>query len=53
MNIGDTITCHDTEDLIKTMIECAKSGIETDFDYSEDKPRLIVTAIKEEEQCQK
>lgn len=53
MNIGDTIRCHDLDDLINTMIECARSGIETDFDYSEDKPRLIVTAITEEEQCQK
>lgn len=53
MNVDDTIQCHDTDDLINTMIECARSGIETDFDYSEDKPRLIVTAIKEEEQCQK
>lgn len=53
MNIGDTIRCCDLDDLINTMIECARSGVETDFDYSEDKPRLIVTAITEEEQCQK
>lgn len=53
MNIGDTITCASKDDLVNTMIECARSGIETDFDYSEDKPRLIITAIKEEEQCQK
>lgn len=53
LKAGDTITCHDKDDLIDTMFELAKSGIETDFYYSEDKPRLIVTAIKEEEQCQK
>lgn len=47
MNVGDTIKCYDMDDLIETMCECAKAGIETDFDYSEDKPRLIVTAIKE------
>lgn len=45
LKAGDTITCHDTDDLIKTMIECAKSGIETDFDYNDVKPRLIVTAV--------
>ena len=53
VEIGDTIRCYDLDDLINTMIECAKSGIETDFDYNEDKQRLIVTAIREEEQCQK
>lgn len=53
LNIGDTITCANKYDLIDTMHELEKNGIETDFDYSGDKPRLIVTAIKEEEQCQK
>lgn len=48
MNIGDTIQCYDTDDLINTMIECARSGIETEFDYSGEKPVLIVTAIGEE-----
>lgn len=48
MNIGDTIQCADTDDLIKTMMDCARSGIETDFDYNEVKPRLIVTAVKED-----
>lgn len=47
MNIGDTIQCHDTDDLIKTMLDLARSGIETDFDYTQKKPRLIVTAVKE------
>ena len=48
MNIGDTITCHDTADLIKTMIECAKSGIETDFEYGTGQPTLVVTEVREE-----
>lgn len=45
MKIGDTIQCHDKDDLINTMIECARSGIETDFNYDDDKPKLVVTAI--------
>lgn len=49
MNIGDTIVCHDTDDLINTMIECAKAGIETDFQYGGEAPTLVVTAVKEDE----
>lgn len=47
MKIGDTIQCHDKDDLINTMIECARSGIETDFNYDDEKPKLVVTAISE------
>lgn len=45
LKAGDTITCHDKDDLISTMIELAKAGIETDFGYNAEKPRLIVTAV--------
>lgn len=45
LKAGDTITCHDKDDLIDTMFELARSGIETDFDYNDVKPRLIVTAV--------
>lgn len=48
LSIGDTITCANLYDLIDTMQELEREGIETDFDYSGDKPRLIVTAIKED-----
>lgn len=48
MKVGDTITCANKYDLIDTMQELAREGIETDFDYSGDKPRLIVKAIKED-----
>ena len=47
MNIGDTIQCSDVDDLIKTMIACAKEGIETDFDYNDKNVNLVVTAIRE------
>ena len=47
MNVGDTITCHDVDDLVNTMVELARAGVETDFDYSGDKPKLIVTSVKE------
>lgn len=49
MEVGDKIQCANDEDLIKTMNELAKEGIETDFDYSWEKPRLIVTAIDQKE----
>ena len=49
MKIGDTIQCHDKDDLINTMIECARLGIETDSNYDDDKPKLVVTAIREED----
>lgn len=45
MKIGDTITCASKDDLINTMFELARSGVETDFDYNDVKPRLIVTAV--------
>lgn len=43
---GDTIKCHDVDDLIKTMHELAKNNIETDFLYEKDGVKghyLIVT----------
>lgn len=45
MKIGDTITCANKDDLIDTMLELAKAGVESDFDYNDVKPRLIVTAV--------
>lgn len=48
LKVGDTITCHNKYDMIDVMHELEVEGIETDFDYSGDKPRLIVTAIKED-----
>lgn len=36
MNIGDTIQCNNAEDVINTMLELSKSGIETDLLYEKD-----------------
>lgn len=33
MKKGDLIGCRDADDMIKTMTELAKHGIETDFRY--------------------
>lgn len=33
MKVGDFITCADAEDLIHTMQELAKNGVDTDFNY--------------------
>lgn len=36
LNVGDTIKCANTEDLITTMYELSKNGIETDFLYEKN-----------------
>ena len=36
LKVGDTIKCHDKDDLIKTMTELAKCDIVTDFLYEKD-----------------
>ena len=46
LKVGDTIKCHDKDDLIKTMTELVKCGIETDFLYEKDRVEglwLVVT----------
>lgn len=36
LKVGDTIKCHDQDDMIDTMNELVKSGVETDFLYKKD-----------------
>lgn len=36
LKVGDTIKCHNKDDLIKTMTELAKCNIVTDFLYEKD-----------------
>ena len=36
LEVGDTIECHDPDDMIDTMNEFVKSGVETDFLYKKD-----------------
>lgn len=36
LKIGDTIQCHDADDMIRTMTELAKENITTDFMYEKD-----------------
>ena len=36
LKVGDTIKCHDKDDLIKAMTELAKCNIVTDFLYEND-----------------
>lgn len=33
LKVGDTIKCHDPDDMIDTMNKLVKSGVETDFLY--------------------
>ena len=43
---GDTIKCHDKDDMISTMMALAKEGIETDFLYEKDGKKglwLVIT----------
>lgn len=36
INVGDTIKCHDEEDLLNTHNELALNGVYTDFMYEKD-----------------
>lgn len=36
LKVGDTIKCHDEDDMIKTMEELAKEGIDTDSLYEKN-----------------
>lgn len=33
LQVGDYITCRDADDMIQTMQELAKAGVDTDFNY--------------------
>ena len=41
LKVGDTIKCHDTDDLINTMTELAKCDIVTDFLYEKDGEKVL------------
>lgn len=36
LKVGDTIKCHDVDDMIRTITELAKENITTDFMYEKD-----------------
>lgn len=36
LKVGDTIKCHDPDDMVDEMEELTKSGINTDFVYEKD-----------------
>lgn len=36
LQVSDTIQCGDTDDVVKTMKDLAKEGVETDFLYEKD-----------------
>ena len=36
LKVGDTIQCHDAEDMIRTMQELEKENITTEFMYEKD-----------------
>ena len=47
MKIGDTIQCKDAADMIETMYELNRAGIETDFLYERDgKKGLYLQVVK-------
>lgn len=49
MKKGDTIECHDADDMIEIMTELAKHGIEADFVYEKKgKPGLWLEVIEVE-----
>ena len=47
LNVGDTIKCHDKNDLVETMVELSKQDIFTDFLYSEGLMPVIFLNTRE------
>lgn len=45
--MGDTIQCGDTDDVVKTMKDLAKDGVETDFLYEKDGVQGLWLEVKE------
>lgn len=49
LQVGDTIKCHDAEEMVEYMYGLHEEGIETDFEYEMDGERglwLRITAVK-------
>ena len=47
MKVGDTIQCRDKEDMIETMYQLQREGIQTDFVYEKDgKKGLWLEVVK-------
>ena len=49
MNVGDTIKCHDAEEMVDLMYQLNREGIETDFLYEKDGEKglwLVVTKVR-------
>lgn len=42
LKVGDTIKCHDPDDMVDKMEELTKSGINTDFVYEKDGKRRLL-----------
>lgn len=54
LKVGDTIKCHDDEDMIKVSTELMKEGIYTDwFDIKDPERRNILTITKIEREVSK
>lgn len=55
LQVGDTIQCHDADDMIRTMTELEKENITTDFLYEKDGEKglwLVVERIGNENEIQ-
>lgn len=49
--VGDTICCHDAEEMVNTMMDLAEHGYDTDFVYEQEGERgywLRVTEVHDE-----
>ena len=54
LQVGDTIKCHDADDMIRTMTELEKENITTDFMYEKDGVKglwLLVEIDREDSLC--
>ena len=47
LRIGDTIKCHDQDEIIRLMTELEYEGVTTDFLYEKDGERGLWLEVKE------
>ncbi len=52
LHVGDTIQCGDTDDVVKTMKDLAKEGVETDFLYEKEGVQGLWLEVKKKGESQ-
>jgi len=50
LKVGDTVKCRDLDDMIRSMYELAKEGVQTDWDCEEITKGLHILHVTETEE---